>query len=148
MAADIVDLADAIATSIDGATFTAPYVSPSVERAWVPVNDVRALEELKITVVGRGINGEVASRRRNRANAHLVEVALQKQVSPDDRSAIDALLLLAQEIADHLMQTELTVGGRKVAPTAVDHDPLYDPEMLNQAQEFLCVMTFTYGWVR
>jgi hypothetical protein len=145
VAAEILAIADAVVAALNGHTFSAPYNAPlGAVRAYVPVYELEDLAALKVTVVPRGVSGELAviARDRRRQMGYQVDVAAQKRVEGMNPADIDALVLLGEEVADFLFKTPLT----GVTPSAVMLLPTVvpDADQLEQLHTVTVVASVTY----
>lgn len=133
------DIAQAAVASLNVATFSQPVLAV---RAWLPVYDLGEMEALRVTVVP--ISRTVAIEHRGaRRIDHRVEVAVQRRVDPTDLTAVDALVALCGEIADHLSDTALP-GLTDVRWIKTEHTLLASPEHLNELRQFTGLLAVTW----
>lgn len=139
--ATIVDIADSVVADLNAAfsqTFTA-------ERHYLPRFKLPELEQLKVTVVPRGLTIQALDRGRDRCD-YEIDVAVQQRTNLTKES-LDALMTLAEEIADRFR-------GKRLAsfPAArcieVKNEPVYAPEHLEEFRQFTSVMTLTFSLAR
>lgn len=151
MTAPLLAVADAVVTLLnaasDAGTFSQEF---RAERLYVPVYQLAdEVRLLKVTVLARGQTHERADRGNLLACAYLVDVGVQKRVPGldwGDKTELDALMGLAQELADYLWKTPLS--SPSVKAFAIENDPAYDPAHLEELRQFTSVLTVTYRQLR
>ena len=111
-------------------------------RAWLPVYELGEMTDLKVTVVPTGRTLSAISRAGIQAD-HRIEIAVQQRVDPNDVPAIDALIALCTEIAEHLSGDSLP-GLLNVHWLKTEHSLLASPEHLNELRQFTGVIAVTY----
>src|SRR3954469_18519388 len=101
MTALAIEISDAVVDVIN-----ASDLGVEAERYYVPAFDiVKDLEEVKVSVVPRGINGESLSRRSDDFT-YLIDIAVQKRLpndcitNPQIKSECDSWMTLMQDIID------------------------------------------------
>ncbi|GMV98444.1 MAG: hypothetical protein AMXMBFR83_27940 [Phycisphaerae bacterium] len=132
----IADIAEAIVTALNGHTFSQPFTAA---RAYRPVFDLKDLEDLHVTVVPKGV--ELSTAGRGLAQSDLeIHIGVQKKLASSDSAEIDALLGLAQEIAEFIRTT-----GRfgDAAWVKTENTPIYSAEHLGELRQFTSVLTLT-----
>jgi hypothetical protein len=141
MGALVIDIAEAVVAELSSATFSLP-IAP--ERHYRPIFDLEELKTLRVTVVPKGIAIGSLSRISNQYDTS-IDIAVQKRAA--DQAELDVLMLLVQEIADHLRLRRLTpFPGALWQKT--ENTPVYSPEHLEQKQVFTSVLTITWRVVR
>jgi len=135
----VVDVADAVVASLNGASFSQPV---SAERKYVPAVDLAELVDLHVTVVPRAVSITTATRDSSYFDC-TVDVGIQKKVNPDDVAELDALVNLTQEIVDHLRMRRLETLPY-AASMSIANDPVFAPEHLDQERAFTSVVSVTY----
>lgn len=138
----ITQVADAIAAALNAGTFSQEFTA---QRLYQPSFELADLDTLRVSVVPKSVTVTNASR----AHAFLdcaVDIGVQKKLSADADNAdseIEALLVLAEEIADHLRQKRLDAMP-EAAWVSLEHEPIFAPEHLDQHRQFTSVLTVTY----
>ena len=139
MTARIADIAGAVVTALNGHTFSQTFTAA---RAYLPVFDLKDMEDLRVTVVPRGVEMSTAGRGLAASDVQ-IDVAVQKKLSADtggDNAEIDALMGLVQEIAEFIRSTGRFGDGSWVRTENV---PIYSPEHLGELRQFTSVLTLT-----
>ncbi len=133
------EIAQAVADSLNATVFGQPVTA---ERAWLPVYDLGEMETLRVTVVPTTRTLTTVSRAALQAE-HRIEVAVQRRVDPEDLPAVDALVALCNEIAEHLTGAALpALPDIRWAKT--EHTLLAAPEHLNELRQFTGLIAVTY----
>jgi len=140
----LVDIADAVAASINGQTFDPPITA---ERSHLPIFDLgRVGDAIQVSVVPRSLTVANASRATNFFDA-AIDVGVQRKVDPNDPAQIDALLDLVERIGDHLRLKRLGTLPEAQWLTS-EHDPILAAEHLERLSVFTSVLTLTYRLTR
>lgn len=138
----ITQVADAIATALNDVTFSQEVTA---QRLYQPSFELADLETLRVSVVPKSVTVTNASR----AHAFLdcaIDIGVQKKLSAAVENAdteIEELLVLAEEIADHLRQKRLEAMPEALW-VSLEHEPIFAPEHLDQHRQFTSVLTVTY----
>lgn len=133
----ITDLADAVASSLNDATFSEEFTA---ERLHQPSFDLAELSELHVSVVPKSQTITNATRQHSFFDCE-IDVGVQQKVADD--TEVDALLDLVQEIADHLRMKRLP-DYPQAGWLAIAHDPVVASEHLDQNRQLTSVLTVTY----
>ena len=134
--AQIADIADAVATALNGHTFSQPFTAA---RAYLPAFDLKDMKDLHVTVVPRGQECSTAGRGLAQSDVQ-IDVAVQKKLSAADNAEIDALMALVQEIAE-FVRAKGRLGD--AAWVRTENLPIYSPEHLGELRQFTSVLTLT-----
>lgn len=143
----VFDIADAVVTRINDGSYTAPY--NSFAAAAVPIVEINlpASESLVVSVVPRGLGMEPLDRAGTRDD-HTVGVVVQKNVGVSggkvNKSDVNALFLLVEQIHAQLRRVNLTAGSKTARWVQSVADPLYDPGALYASQQFQSITNVTY----
>lgn len=136
----ITDLADAVAASLNDASFSAEFIA---ERLHQPSFDLAELSELHVSVVPRSQTIANATRQHSFFDCE-IDIGVQKKLAPGNTDAeVDALLDLVQEIADHLRLKRLA-DYPEAGWLAIAHDPVVASDHLDQNRQLTSVLTVTY----
>ena len=135
----LVDLANAMVTSLNGGTFSVPF---QAVRGYRPAVELKDLEAVQVTVVPKALTIIAATRSSSYFDG-VIDVAVQQKVDADKLADLDALMGLVQEIADHLRNRRLE-GLSAVVCTTVENDPVFAPEHLELHRVFTSLLTVTY----
>lgn len=138
----ITQVADAIATALNDATFSQEFTA---QRLYQPSFELADLETLRVSVVPKSVTVTNASRTHAFLDC-AVDIGVQKKLSAAVENAdteIEELLVLAEEIADHLRQKRLEAMPEALW-VSLEHEPIFAPEHLDQHRQFTSVLTVTY----
>ena len=136
----IAALADAVAAHINAGTFSQPV---SAVRTYQPAFTLEDLADLRVSIVPRTVGIAAASRDSSMFDC-VVDVGIQKKLPAAAAEAeIDALLDLAEEIADHLRLKRLP-DAPEAAWAGISHEPVVSSESLEQHRVFTSVLSVTY----
>jgi len=132
MPAKIVETVDALVTSLDGGTFTQAFTA---EKRQFPLFDVRDVDALTVVCYSLGRQIEKASRQYAAASwPKTWQVACNvKQRTDGSNDEVDDLLLLVEQIADHVADAGKLAGA---VVREVTTERLYDARSLDQQALF------------
>ena len=135
----LIALADAIVASLNGATFSMTF---QAERGYRPVVELPALQAVKVTVIPKSLAISAATRTDGFYDCS-IDIGVQRKVNPDEPAELDALMKLVEEIGDHLRGHRLD-GFTAAVWLALENEPVFAPEHLEQHRQFTSVLTVTY----
>ena len=138
----IVDIADALATALNGKEFSMEF---EAARDYRPVLELQDMKTLRVSVVPKGVTMAPADRSRVQHEVE-VDVLVQKKLEAGDATELDALMSLVEEIAGFLKFKRLESAGALWLKTA--NDPIFAPDHIDQFRQFTSVLTVTYRVVR
>lgn len=138
MPAEIVTIAEAVKEAINAATFSQEVVA---ERLYVPVYNLQDMGEIKCSVVPSSLGSEQADRSRN-VFTYVVEVAVQQKIEPTVEN-LDALMALVEEIAA-VFRSKRLAEYDAARCMAVENDPAYAPEHIEEFGQFTSVLSLTF----
>ncbi len=141
--AEILKVADAVVSALNGGTFSLPL---QAKREYLPRFDLPEMDQLHVTVVPRGLEIQAASRTAA-AYDYKIDVAVQKRFSTGDAAELDPLLSLVEEIAGFFQMKRLA-GFPTAAWVKTEHPALYSQEHMEVLRQFTSVVTFTFRVVR
>ncbi len=140
MVAEIINLADAIVTDLNGHSFSQPFTA---ERGYLPTFELPELGTLQVTVVPKEDDGKLDTRASS-SHAYAIDIGIQKKPPAIENTDLDPLMLLVQEIADHFLFGKQAAGATLIAPTV---RILYLQEHLQKLRQFTSVVALTFrGW--
>ena len=131
MAASIVDIADAIVVSLNGASLSMPLTAV---RKYALQADLPEMKDLHVTVVPVGTADTGPGSRGQRQVDHQISLVFQKHI--DDDADVDGLLLLVQEASDFLYGRRLS----EATCMATANEPLLDVDHLRELRQFTSVL--------
>jgi hypothetical protein len=138
MTATIVTIAEAVVDEINAASFSQPLVAA---RHYTPSFELSEMSTLKVSVVPRSVTSKALDRARD-SFEYQIDVAVQKRVD-ESLAALDELMQLVEEIADHLRTSPLTTLP-EVRCMEVVNAPIYASEHLQELRQFTSLLTLTY----
>jgi len=136
----IAAIADAVAAHINAGTYTRPVTAA---RVYQPAFTLEDLKDLRVSVVPRTVGIAAASRDSSTFECVIDVGVQQKLLAENEQAAIDALLDLVEEIADHLRLKRLP-GAPEAAWAGIAHEPVVSSESLEQHRVFTSVLSVTY----
>lgn len=137
----IIDLADAVVSDLNGHAFSQPFVAA---RTYLPRWKLEDLAVVRVSVVPKDDVGMRASRSQWQED-YVLDVAIQQKLGDDERTQMDGLILLGQELADHFKTRNPT--GDIATLTSVAFAPLFDPDHLETLKTLTTVVNLTFrGW--
>ena len=146
----IATMTDAVVAELNapGTSFEGQFTA---QRHYRPRFEIEAgdLDDLRVTVVPRGITIEKATRAGD-VHEVQIDVAVQKRLPPEAEAgpqAIDALMTIVQEIADHMRGRRLSTFD-DAAWRRIENDPIYAVDHLDELRVFTSVLTLTYRVLR
>lgn len=138
----VVGLSDAVVSDLNAASFSQSFTA---ERHYLPLYDLKALKTLRVTVVPSG-NAIEARARRTAQHDVAIDIAIQQKVAGTDNAAIDPLMTLTEEIADHFRFKRLASPDAMWVKT--ENEPVYAQEHLDQYRVFTSLLTLTFRQLR
>lgn len=139
MSTSIVELAKAVTTELANVTTGMPT---TIARAYLPLMDLQDFANLRLTVLVR--SSEItAMTRSDDQEAQQVVIAVQKKVDPADLVEVDALVRLAETIADHFKRLKLA-DCPDASHELTTLDPLVNQSHLHEKRIFTSVITLQY----
>jgi hypothetical protein len=134
----ILDIADAVVAAINGGTFSQPVAA---ERHYQPKFELSEMTDLKVSVVPRGLVSKTLDRGRDSFD-YQIDVAVQQKTDMTP-AALDALMGLVEEMADHFRRQSLA-GYPQARCVEVKNEPVYSLEHLDELRQFTSVLTMTF----
>jgi hypothetical protein len=134
----ILDIADAVVAQLNAATFSQPVTAV---RHFQPKFELSEMTDLKVSVVPRSLASKSLDRNRDSFD-YLIDVAVQQKTDMS-QAALDALMTLVEEIADHFRTQPLTTYPNARC-TEVKNEPVYALEHLDEFRQFTSVITLTF----
>jgi hypothetical protein len=133
------DLLQALVADLNDHVFSRDFTAT---RAYVPLANLGELEALHVTVMPAGRIQALASRRTVQVD-HRCEIAVQQRLASDAPEAVDPLLGVVEEIAEHLVAHRL--GDAPAAEwVQTETSPLLVPEHFNELRQFTSLLAVTY----
>ena len=145
--ATVIDIADAVVTALNGADGPKqgnPPVGLSAVRAYRPVYDLKDMKDLRVTVVPKGVEMEMAGRGLLQSDVQ-VDVAVQKKLASGDNAEIDSLMSFVEEVAEFIRAQGRLAGAAWVK---TENLPIYSLEHMEQLRQFTSVLTLTFRVMR
>lgn len=148
MAAVILNIADAVVTTLNGAALSQSFTA---ERSYVPVlakqseegAGVDQLATLKVLVVPRELTS-AALHRKARLRNYVVDIGLYKRTS-DAVADNDPFMLLVEEMMDLFEGKMLAVPGNdEVTCILAANEPIFAPTQIDEVSAFVSVLSLTF----
>jgi len=136
--ATIIDIADAVAAELNNASFSREFTAT---RSYLPRFELPEMAELHVTVVPRGLDISTVTRSGHQHD-YRIDVAVQQKLQSADVSEVDELMGLLEEIADHFRSRTLEVP--LAGCVAVENEPVYVAEHMDEMRQFTSVITLTF----
>lgn len=133
------ELADAVVASLNATGFSLPFTA---ERKYQPVFELADLETVQVGVVPKSLGITTAARNTGYYDV-AVDIGVQKKVTVEDDAELDGLMVLVEEIADHLRMKRLDTAP-DAAWLSIANEPVFAPEHLEQWRQFTSILTVTY----
>ena len=141
--ATLVDIANAVVTELNGASFSLPF---EAVRHYRPVFNLAEMQSIHVSVVPKATSQEIHSRSRT-VGDYQVDVGVQQKFA--DGAELDPLMTLVEEIADQFRFKRLALpGGQEAVWVRTENDPVYAPEHVDELRQFTSVLTLTFRVVR
>lgn len=138
MAAKIVELAQAVVTELNGASFSQAFTAT---RHYVPKIDMKDAATLSVLVAPSGFSTSVAS-RANDDEEYTIDVGILKRLVAEGNDELDPLMQLVEEIKDHFRRK--TIASPASVCTEITNDPIFDIESLDQKRQFASVLNLKF----
>lgn len=135
----ILQIADSVTAQLNATHFDHEFVA---ERLYVPNFDLEDMKELRVSVVPRDVEILPYDRSQNRYHCR-VDIAVQKKFSQGTNQEIDALVDLAEKIADEFRLKRL-LSFQASRCIKVEQTVLYSTEHWEQLRQFTSLMTLTF----
>jgi len=135
----VVQVADAVVASLNAGSFAPPFTA---QRRYRPAFDLAELDTLRVSVVPKSVEITNATRSASYFDC-TVDIGVQQKVDADDANAIDSLMDLVQQLADHLRLQRLS-GLPEAVWLRIANEPVFAPEHLDQQRVFTSVISVTY----
>jgi hypothetical protein len=136
MAARIIELADSVTAALNAATFSQSFTA---ERLYLPRFEAEELEQLRVSVVPVGSKAINLARGQQQIEYTIV-VVIAKRITTEP-TAMDALIQLAEEIADHFYANRIISN---YTCKDIQIDPIYSPDHVLQYSAFTCAIELTF----
>lgn len=124
-------VAQAVATDLEGGSWS-QQISPAAK--WRVRYQLTELKELKVSVLP-GPSTVIARTRGRDQEKYTSDIVVQKQVNPDDLTAVDALVVLAEEFRAYFRNKSLTAGTRNMR--CVDPREFLSPDKAGMSKDLL-----------
>lgn len=142
--ADIVTLAEAVADSLNAGEFVLEF---EAKRSYAP-RVSRSGAELRVFVMPTADDAELISREIASQHDYKIQVGIISPVTvSDDETSVeemDRLLLLVQQIKDHVRDADDIIPETSVAVHRIEHQPIFDNQSLRENNEFRSAPVFVF----
>jgi len=130
----IANIAEAVVTALNGHTFSQPFTAV---RAYRAAFDLKDMKDLHVTVVPKGAEMSTAGRGLSQSDVQ-IDIGVMKKLTAADNAEIDALMGLAQEIAEFVRATRQFGDATWVR---TENLPIYSQEHLAELRQLTSVLT-------
>lgn len=149
MAAIIIDIADAVAATLNAATLSQAFVA---QRSYIPVHEIKDLVDLHVTVVPSEMDAALLDRQGRKLRSYMIDVGIQKVVgrgpmsNQDFNDGADPLMILSEEITNLFDRQHLAIAYDTInlLCTEVKNMPIYSPHHLDEQRVFTSVVRLTF----
>jgi hypothetical protein len=140
---EFAQVADAVTAALNGAALSQTFTA--ARRMMVPTHDSSDLAALTVSVVP-ATRAEAIETRTSTYRTVSAYVAIQQRLqSPADDAEVDALVILAEEIAALFRLGAMPLaGGARAQWQETQIDPVYDQDHLRQQRTFTSVLLFSF----
>ena len=132
----IILVAQAVVDVINAGSYSQSFV---VSRSYRVAQELHDPKILRILVVPRGVEHVIASRAGVQTDIQ-IDIGIHKKVDLTN-AQLDAMMVLVEEISLSLRTAQLFGGYQWISTANV---PIYSPDHLDQAKEFLSILTLTF----
>jgi len=139
----IIQIADTVVTELNAGTFSQPLTAA---RHYVPSFELKDMNDLRVSVVPKGMVVTPLDRSRNTHDAQ-IDLAVQKKFATGDAAEIDPLVTLVEEIADFFRLRRLD-SFRGAHWIKTEHNPIYAQDHWEEMRQFTSVVTLTFRVAR
>lgn len=142
MSARIIDIIDAIVSTINGTTWSQTITAV---REYAPKWKPSDLSSVVVVVAPVSRDRAFQARGRDRVD-YDIDIGFFKHITGDTASRdaeVDGLVELVDEIETYWMERNITVGTGKLTTIASDTDPVYDAELLRDSGVFGSVLSLS-----
>jgi hypothetical protein len=142
MASKLLAIADAVVSTINGASLGQPL---NAERLFLPQFELQEMNVLRVVVVPKDEERKPITRTAKQAT-YRVDVGVLKKVASTDAAEIDPLCALAANVAALFDGKRLAALPEAVC-TVAKTEPVYSVEHLEQLRQFTSVIVLTFKLV-
>jgi hypothetical protein len=135
----ILSIADAVVAELNGTSFSLPFMAT---RAYIPRFDLADMATLRVTVVPKGVEITRGSRGKDQHD-YRVDIGVQQKFADEDADALDPLMGLVEQIADHFRGLVLETDP-EAACVEVENGPVYAQEHMREGRLFTSILTLTF----
>ena len=149
MAAPILVIADAVVSTLNGASLSQTFTAA---RYYVPVQELKDLGTLTVSVVPTAIDSELIARNGMNKEEYLIDIGVQKVIGTGPmtndqvKAATDPYMGLMDEIATLFKGT--VVVGTSARCVNVKNAPIFVPSMIDEMRLFTSILVLTFRMIR
>lgn len=135
----MIDVADAVVSALNAVTtWTMPFIA---KRTYYPVYKLEEKQEVCVFVAIKADDETVVSRATVMQEMR-IDVAVMRDVDPEDNTAVDRLIQFVREIKDALRHATMS----SAAWLGYENNPMYDVAALLEKRHFRSVVTCLYKY--
>ena len=132
----IILVAQAVVDALNAGVYSQSFVATREYRVAPELEDPKVL---RVVVVPRGVEHTIATRAGVQTDVQ-IDIGVHKKIELS-KAQLDAVMGLVEEISLSLRSPQLFNGYSWVTTANV---PIYSPDHLDQAKEFLSILTLTF----
>lgn len=136
----VVAIADAVAASLNSATFSLPFTAV---RTYLPQYKLAEMQTLRVTIVPRSAAATNADRSRSQTD-YGIDIAIQRKYASGTNPELDVLTTLVEDVLHHTRVNRQLSGLPQVHWVKSEVTALYAPDHMEQFRQFTSVITVTY----
>lgn len=144
MSSKLAAIADAVKTSLNTPAEGEFSIAFTAERVWVPLIDLADgdLDNLRVSVCPMVLQAEQLTRAAFQKQ-YAVDIGVRKKLSGDTPALVDPVMAVVEEIFDHFA-AGFTASGATMLTKVMPEDPVFEPDLLRNANVFLTVIRLTF----
>lgn len=150
MAAEILNISDAVVVAVNAASMSLPFTALRDFVPRIEVKDLQGVGGVWVRVVPRTVAARRVDRSRTEYTYRVdigVQAATTNQINDTTTFTIDQIILLGQEIAQLLRDNRLVDYSAAVC-TETQVDPVYSPEHFSEMGVVTTIIVATFIVVR
>lgn len=138
-----IDIADAIVTELQAATFSEPLI---ISRRVMPEFELAELKALTVTVVPKSVQMANITRQSSSFDV-AIDIGIQQKIAKDTDAQVSRLSGVVTELVNFLNRRQLT-GFPAAQFKSIVNEPVHVPEYLSEKRLFTSILTVTYRGIQ
>lgn len=140
----LVSVADAVVSALNGGTWSQTFTAA---RTYEPEYELKVTGTLQVPVVPAALKMTRGDRGRN-FWTYEVRVGVFQRPDPYTQEALDALVLLVEQIGDYFAHPGFRLTSPAADCVSVELDPVYSDHHLYEFRQFSAVLALTFRLLR